>query len=114
MTQHTLLHLQNLRCGGNGVLCAILRAGPRLSNVALLCRGGALQRQGPSLPPEGPGRGCARLSVLTHRPSQAKSPWLSASFPEEERRAGVAVGSSHCRNTRASLLESLRPAEKEG
>lgn len=34
MTQHALGHLQNLRRGGNGNLCALLRAGPRLSNLA--------------------------------------------------------------------------------
>lgn len=42
MTQHALVHLQNLRRGGNGILCAILRAGPRLSNRAV---GGGGPRQ---------------------------------------------------------------------
>lgn len=35
MTQHALVHLQNLRRGSNGILCAMPKAGPRLSNMAV-------------------------------------------------------------------------------
>lgn len=124
MTQHALVHLQNLRRGGNGILCAMPRAGPRLSNMAV--RGGERRTQARPCPSsEGSlaptlvlaARTCEALCSKAQTLFRPTLPGSQQTLQEDPGlQNGLAVlwrgGTEEMQG--ASLPKVLEPAEKEG